>query len=197
MELMASHYSVPFQRRSQSGGELFSVLTCSVVTPFYSAIFIGIAVLILMLKTSGPLRWEHRMYEGTFVICTLSMVWLLAVYMYSWTDIGSRIISVFHKRNSSNKRQMAPQDTLPIWMTQRSDIQRTAEPDPMLVYVACNDIRTEEHHVDSGSRRISDTATTSTGMPPPPPPSRVHSATLPTSGSNTVNKHAKSSRHSG
>lgn len=81
-----------------------------------------------MMKTSDPLRWEHRLYIGTIAICGLSVIWLGATYMYTWSEIGDRLASAFRSgpQNPYDAKATAP--TPRPWASRDSGDQRTPLP---------------------------------------------------------------------
>ena len=114
-----------------------------------------------MMKTSDPLRWEHRLYIGTIVICGLSVIWLGATYMYTWSEIGDRLTSAFRSgpQNPYDAKASAP--TPRPWAPRNFGQQRT----PLPTYTP--NPTPEGDSMEAGSRNLSNAA----AMLSTPPPS--------------------------
>ena len=79
----------------------------------------GAAILVLMMKTSDPLHWEHSLYEAMIAICGVGILWLLVIYMPNWTlmelslleYVISPIASAFRSKIPSKAEAMVPTPT--------------------------------------------------------------------------------------
>ena len=79
----------------------------------------GATILVLMMKTSDPLHWEHSLYEAMIAICGVGMLWLLVIYMLNWTlmelslleYVISPIASAFRSKIPSKAEAMVPTPT--------------------------------------------------------------------------------------